>query len=567
MMYHRSRGVRLGLIAVCVYAIAVATRLAPLHWSPLPATLDGFVHANNAARTLAEGQVPLTGQRADQLTSPVMLGMASAVTDIEPLYLAQPLYGIVGAATVLVAVGFALRLARTRGWHPGRTASVVLLAGLAVAVEGLFVRRTGVPDDEAFTLLLIPLAAFALVQYLRGRHRGWLTALLPMLFILPLTHTFSSLIGALTLTALVSAELLRRPTWKTAPPAVGVAVAFWVFMAGYYEVATLSGLTVPYVGRVSSYPGLFLAWTIVLVLGMVWYQRTAGWVQRGVVLVPLGLFFAVMLINRAVSVFPGTPQTPLVVLALILPLAVPVAVAGWAAPLLGEHSAVGVVMLALLAAPVSHVLFGLTAALNPAFFATVLRAQTFGHIPVLVVAAAGAVGVLGGSTRVLRRSDLSVSSGDRVASDGGWSRGRTVMILVVVVALVGTAPVAYLNLDTGSYPTGATETEYAAAGFVATHGDEEVATDHKQGRLVGFRGGGAGVASLVSWLDGGSAPEAALVSKGYWTTTGAHLFPGAPRTVSERRFGCTLAERHRVYHTDGIHAISVTLPATGASVC
>jgi hypothetical protein len=489
------------------------------------------------------------------------------VTDLEPLYLAQPLYGLVGAATALVAAGFALRIGRARGWHPSRTASIVLLAGLAVAIEGLFVRRTGVPDDDAFTLLLIPLAAFALVQYLRGRHRGWLAALLPMLFILPLTHTFSSLIGALTLTAVVSAELARRPTWKTALPAVGIGAAFWVFMAGYYEVAMLSGLTVPYVGRVSGYPGLFVAWTIVLVLGVVWYQRTAGWVQRGVVLAPLGLFFVVMLTNRVVSVFPGTPRTPLVVLVLVLPLAVPVAVAGWAAPLLGERSPVGVVLLALLAAPVSHVLFGLTAALNPAFFATVLRAQTFGHIPVLVVAAAGAVGVLGGSTRVLGWSDRSVSSEDRVASDGGTSRARAVVTLLVVVALVGTAPVAYVNLDTGSYPTGATETEYAAAGFAAIYAEEEVATDHKQSRLVRFREGSAGIGPLVSWLDGGPPPEGALVSKGYWTTTGAHLFPGAPRTVSERRFDCTLAERHRVYHTDGIHAISVTLSARGASVC
>jgi hypothetical protein len=320
---------------------------------------------------------------------------------------------------------------------------------------------------------------------------------------------------------------------------------------------------VPYVGRVSAYPGLFLAWTVVLVVGVVWYQRTGGWLQRALFLGPLGVFFGVVLLNRVVSVFPGTARTPSIVLVLLVPLAITVAIAGWAAPRLGDRDSVAVVLLALLAAPVSHVLFGLTAALTPEFFATVLRAQTFGHVPMLVVASVGAVGAFG-AQRVGRHRGDGGDAESTVAGGGRWR--RRALVAVLALALVGTVPLAYVNLDTGSYPTGSTATEFAAAGFVATYGGV-AATDQKQGRIIEARGGSATTEAVATWLDGGTPPETALVSKGYWTTTGAHLFPGAPRTVSSDRFRCTLTERNRVYHTDGIHAVSVTLPATGVSRC
>jgi len=562
-MYHRSRKLRLGLIVVCVYAVAVATRLAPLHWSPLPATLDGYAYAAIAAETLTQGQIPLSGQRADHLNSPVVLGMASAITDIDPIYLAQALYGLVGAATALVAAVFGRRLARSLSLSHTRSEQVAILAGVAVAIEGLFVRRTGVPDNEAFTLLLVPLAALALFRYLRGRRRGWLVALLPLLVVLPLTHTFSALLGALTLTALAGAEILRRPTRRAGLPALALAGGFWAFMLGYYRLAAAGPLTVPYVGRLSAYPGLFLAWTVVLVVGVVWYQRTGGWLQRVLFLGPLGVFFGVVLLNRAVSVFPGTARTPSLVLFLLVPLVITVTIAGWAAPRLGDPDSVAVVLLVLLAAPVSHVLFGLTASLTPEFFATVLRAQTFGHVPMLVVASVGAVGMFGGRRVGQHRED----GGKAETTAAGRKRWRRhALVGVLVLALVGTVPLAYVNLDTGSYPTGSTVTEFAAAGFISTHGGEAT-TDQKQGRIIEARGGSATTEAAAAWLDGGPPPETALVSKGYWTTTGAHLFPGAPRTVSSDRFSCTLTERHRVYHTDGIHAVSVTLPAAGISRC
>ena len=93
------------------------------------------------------------------------------------------------------------------------------------------------------------------------------------------------------------------------------------------------------------------------------------------------------------TIFPGTANTPDRVLVFVLPLAAVVCAAGWAAPRPGDQQSASVVLLTMVAAPISHVLFGLTASLTPDMFATVIRTQTFAHVPAVVVAATAAVGV------------------------------------------------------------------------------------------------------------------------------------------------------------------------------
>jgi hypothetical protein len=555
------RRAQLGLVVVAVYLVAVATRLAPLHWSPLPATLDGFVYASHASAAVTTGQYPLVGNRADHLSSPVTLAVAALVTGVEPLTLAQGLYGIVGATTAIVAVLFATQLGRAREWHARRIAWVATLAGIGIAVDGLFVRRTGVPENEAFTLLVIPLAALALYRVLRGGSSQWLLSLLPLLVILPLTHTFSALVAALILSALVAAECVRTPDRATLLRAVGLVGGFWAFIIGYYSLAGRTALTVPYVDRVTAFPGLFVAWTVVLAVGVVWYQRTSRRLQRGLVLAPMALFFLLAVINRVRPVFPGTATTPVRVLVFVLPLAVVVLIAGRAAPRLGDRRSVGVILLATVAAPVSHVLFGLTASLTPDMFATVIRAQTFAHVPVVVIAAAGAVGLA--ARWDVPRADGPRSTGTRLA------RARPLVVVVLLVTLLATTPVAYVTLDTGFYPKGSTQSELAASGFHATYGTAAVTTDHKQGRITRSHfGASAARDPLVTWLDGGPPPESPLLSKRYWHTHGAHLWPAAPRAIPVARFECTLQQRDRVYHSSGIHDMALTLPGkTTATRC
>ena len=137
---------------------------------------------------------------------------------------------------------------------------------------------------------------------------------------------------------------------------------------------------------------------------------------------------------------------------------------------------------------------------------------------------------------------------------------------MLAAALLATMPVAYITLDTGFYPKGSTESELAASGFHTTYSTVPVVTGHKQGRLTRSHfGADAAREPLVTWLDGGPPPASPLLSKRYWDTDGAHLWPAAPRSISESRFDCTLTRRNRVYHTSGVHEMTLTLPGQTAT--
>jgi hypothetical protein len=100
------RPASLALLGLAVFATAVAARAAPMLWSPLPATLDGFNYAGLARATLATGSLPWGAGvlAADEVGFTAVLATASAVTGVEPLYLAQPLIAFVGAAAPTNAI-------------------------------------------------------------------------------------------------------------------------------------------------------------------------------------------------------------------------------------------------------------------------------------------------------------------------------------------------------------------------------------------------------------------------------------------------------------------------------
>jgi len=234
MTARRSR--RLAAIGACLL-LGAGTRLFPLWWSGLPATLDGVVYAGRSAPVLRSGQIPLTGFRVDALASTSLLSTGSAVTGVAPLVLAQPLYALVGTTGVLLGVVFARRLGHSLGWSRSRTGRASVLAALALAVEGVYVRRTGVPDDDAITLVTIPLVVFAAHLYTREERPAWLVVAGVLLVALPVTHTFSTLIAALALIALVAGHLVGRPVTRGRLVLTGVLCAFCAYFVGYYTWA------------------------------------------------------------------------------------------------------------------------------------------------------------------------------------------------------------------------------------------------------------------------------------------------------------------------------------------
>lgn len=536
------------LPAVAVFAIALVVRLIPLYWSPLPATLDGFGHAAIAATVIETGHYPLEGFRADQFVFAGLLAVVGLVVGEQPLYLAQWFVAVLGATTCLIPVVLVREFGRGLGWSPARVRYAAVLGGFALALDGIYARRTGVPDEELLAYLFVPLLALAVYRTLERERIEWLVVSGGLILILPFTHSFSTLIAALTVTGVVAAYLPRLRRLRVWVLGVGFVGGFWLYVAAYYDLAARTGiLTVAYVDRVSAHPSLFLAWLVVLVVGIGWWVRTGRHWKRAVFFIPIVVWLLIVVANTFTAIFPGTIQSPPLVLGLLLFYAVPVTIAGVAVPHIRDYPPAGVVIAGLLAAPVVNVYFSLTATLTPDFFGTVLRTQTFAHLPVVVLAALAAASI--GTGAYFRRVPRT------------WRPAIRVGVAVLFVgALITTTPLVYINLDTGSAPSTTLQSEYATVLFVAERVEGPVATDQTFSHLGRVVGSQNLPAPTRAWLRGGPSPVCPVVSQQSWTSTGAHLFPAAPQTVPSARYERWLAERHVVYSNSGLDPVTVSFP-------
>lgn len=552
------------LILVSVFAIALALRTVPLYWSPLPATLDGIEHAANARDTIAMGHLPLKGLRADHLVFVTTLATAGTILGEAPITLSQPFSALVGAASCLVGIALIHRICVEIGWSVRRTRVAAALVGLSLAASGVYLRRTGLPDEEILAYVLLPLVALALHRALLERDHRWTAVATGLLLLFPITHTLSTLIALLVVAGLLSVHLVRDPTLRTAGLGIGLVGGFWAYAFAYYELAERSGvLRVPYVERVQAFPGLFLAWLVVLVLGILWFQRTSRWGRRTVFLLPIALGFLTVFANLFTPVFPGTIATPLPVAVLVATFVVPVMFASGALSIFAAMRSTAAVLLALLAAAAILVFFSLTATLTPEYFGTVMRVQTFAHLPVFALAALAV-------TRV-----VVPESSERLSKTACWVRipnGRVLVVGIFLLSVVASTPIAYVNLDTGSYPSTTAESEFQATAFATNQLQERWSGDQTLTAMATYYHYSGGPANGTmydarEWLRGGPTPCRPTLSQRSWTTTGAHFFPAAPETTSPNQYSTWIAQRNLVYTASGIDPLSLSLPRSGRDNC
>lgn len=546
-MGERSRTAR--LVAV-VLLLALSARLLPFLWTPLPATLDGFAYADVARHVGATGALPLDGYRADHFVFPLLLAVAAAVFDLDPLSVIQPLTAPVGAAAVLSAVVVYRRGVAELGWPAPAAHVAVGAGGTALAASGVFLQRTYVPDTDAVVFVLLPLLLLAFHRAVRTRRPAWLAVTAAWLVAFPLLHTMSSLVAALAVTCVLA--LAARPSPRGALVGVATAGAFWAYVGGYYRLAGASdALVVPYTSRVLDAPGLFLAWGIVAVAGVAWFRRAGATTRRIAVGGVFALWFGVLAANRVVTVFPGTVSTPPRVLLFALPLAVPAALAAHGVGALALDREGGAVLASLLAAPCAVVFFSLTAALSPDYFMTVVRVQVFAHVPVFGAAAVGAAAYLRRDGPAVARPTARLPAG---------SLGRFLAAALVASALL-TTPLAAMEHDTGDAPYGTLESEFAAVTHAAGHVPGGWTTDDSLQRIDGhLYGTPVRMSPAAAWLREGRPPACPVLSQRSWTTTGAHFYPAAPETIAASRYDRRLAARNVVYRASGLDPPTLSLP-------
>lgn len=543
------------LAILSVFAIGVALRLLPLYWTPYPFNPDGFVFAAIARDSLALGYVPAPDEHrlmaVNRYVFVLVLVVLSRSTGLAPIWLAQPIIAIIGTVPALLALLLVRKLGIEFGWPARRTFIAATLAGILLATEGLYLRRTVTVSYEVLGLLFIPAVALCVHRFFESSRQAWLAAAGMMLLALPATHHFSTVIAAITLTVLVGLWIDRRPTWVTFGAGGFIVFGFWMYLLAYYARSPPASS-----GVVTSDPALFLAWIIAIIALAYWFQTARPASSRGALGCVIGIGFGILALNAIKPVFPGMSSTPPLLLALVAPLVVFAILTIWGLPVL-VRSNPGPVILALLIAPLAFVGLGLTAGLGPQYDMLVRRTQTFVHFGTVVITSMAAFVLY-----------------DRIQ---GWSQTFVTAVKVglpitLILVAVVTIPIAFIGLEALSYQGTTTEAEFSAATFASTAVDRPWTGDDHVTRIEGNYYGdehNEGLSPVYDWLHGGDPPACTTVAEDSWTSVGAQLYPAPPEQLAEETYADWQANNNLVYVSGGgdDRLVIVTPPGGSAEGC
>jgi hypothetical protein len=554
------------LVGAAVFAVALAMRTVSLHWSPLPFNPDGIRFAALAERTLATGVLPPTPQplHGDEFAFVLFHASVSAATGVRPLSIAQPTIALLGASVPLLVVSFARRVG-ARSFRPADTRAAAALAGLLLATEGLYLRRSAAVSSEVVGLLFVVLLALAVHRGFETRRPAWGAVAVVLLGVFPITHNLSTMIGGLVLTALVALHVHRRPTTDTLLLGAGTVLAFWTYLFAYDALVGLNDF-----GRASGAPGFFFTWVIVLLALAVWLSTAGPRAQRGVPMTGLLFGVAVLAANAVIPVFPETADTPLLLLALVAPVILLGLLGTWGITSVADRaSGAGVPVLALLVGPLALIAFSLTADLTPVYFNLVGRAQTFVHPAVMILAALATVALAGRHGREVARSG---AGGGSSASQSGPEPGfRRIVVPVVLACALVSAPLAFGGLHAFAYQSTTTPAEFGTAEFATTRLTGSWAGDDHVRRIASNyypNDSNGSTRPVYRWLrSGGTPPGCPTVVQESWTTVGAQPMPAAPARIGSDRYRGWLANRNVVYVTGGSDPLRVVASTGGEMNC
>lgn len=524
-------------LATSLYLIALALRLVPLGFSPLPFNIDGFPLAKIADGMVASGSwrfdpadVNAYNQRMPAFSllwaATVQLGGLHALRDL------QWFLPIVTATTAVFGYLLGAKLSSHRG--------VAFASGLFLATFGSFLFLTSAIMKESLGLVVLPIAVLLFHGRRDPRQRG--LALL-LLLVLPFLHHLTTLMALGIVASLVVTTHFR-------------AIAFGRFsfrdlaldlatgpLAGIPAAAYYAAVEMPFFREVTSGDdlALFLAIAVFLTFLLSRTWRTAR-LPAGrpitapsarVFLVP-GIAFAGLVLNAQRSVFAGANATQPLLLAVVVPAFAILAVF----VVLGYHATrrtanrANDFLLAIFTAPVALILFGFLRGLDPLSQAIVYRAFDFMDFGFAVLAG---IGLVLAASRARRPRAVAAALG-----------------ALFLASLLATTPIAWDSQETLGVENVTTPQEFQALAVLASLGARNVTTDQRLADVAKWWFGYATDASLPMKLRDNEAIEGhdyALVLE-RWTTVGAQIHP-APNVVLNPDALETFLRSHEVVYTTG----------------
>ncbi|RRJ29465.1 sodium/phosphate symporter [Halocatena pleomorpha] len=529
------------LVAVAVFLVGFAMRTIPLYWSPLPFNLDGFHFAALARGVLKTGHLSVNNAfKPDEYTFTVLLSITSRITGISPLHVAQFLTASIGAILCLFVVLVTRGVGRHLGWSVRDVRTAMTVAGLVIATEGIFLGRSAAVSSEGIGHVLVVMSVFVLAYALRTNRPSWFVLSGIVFLILPLTHNLSTIIGLLSCVSLLTLYLGTSESGSSVIAGV-LVLGFCGYAVLYYGVTGMDAM------RISAVPGLFVAWTIVLVLLVRWLPTTDSRFQYGVPSVILLSGAGLVVGNHFVQIFPGTASSEVITMLYILPIAVIGIVAARGIPIPIDGGVEGYATVAMLFGSLTLIGFALTGGLTVEYQSLAIRGQTYVHLPFPILAGLGVVAF--GTTR----------DSDRL---------KTTAVVLLVVCSVVSAPLAFSGLRATSAQPLVTQPELEAAAFASTHADGWTSDGHMTRLASRYypeqTGSDVSERGVYEWLKGsGTEPRCPVVARRSWTTVGVQLFPASPGHITPAAYDRFDARRNVVYSVSGTDRIIYSIPTTG----
>jgi len=495
---------------VCV---AIATRLVPLTFSPLPFGIDGFALGRISSDIAARG-----GWRIDQadLNSynqklPGFSLLWSAVTSVgglSPLAHVQLVMPLLASLTVIPA--YLLGVKAT-----GRRLGGVV-AGLFIIFFGSFLLLTSSVSKESIGLLIFPVAVLLFLERRDPRKRALSVVLLLFLaFLHPLT-TLLTLGMTSALVVLAQRRAIARGRFSARSFALDVATgpALAIPAWAYYSAVDL-----PFLADLLAADALVLFLGIVVLLTALIVpmgrparprigQRFVSPVARGVLVPAIGVL--VVLGNARNGLFAGAVATQAGLLQMLPAIGVlaAFAVAGYQLARRTTNR-INDLVVAMLAAPVVLILFGLLRGLDPESLLIVYRSVDFLDY---------AFAILIGVAFVAAWRWL-----------GPWRPAKAVLLAGFAAALLATTPMAWNTPAVFGVENVTTPQEFRALALLASFGAKNVTTDQRLAEVGAMWFGYVADASLpIKLRDNTSlAGFDYAIALEQWTTAGAQVHPAA----------------------------------------
>jgi hypothetical protein len=519
-------------VVVAFVCLALAARLVPLTFSPLPFSVDGFALARIASDIMARGSWSIDPANVNSYNQKLggfslLWAVTAEVGGLSPLVHAQLYVPLITCLTVLPGYLFG---AKGTGRRLGGFA-----AGLFLALFGSFLNVTSGVAKESIALLVFPLAVLLFHERADPRKRALAVVLLIFLPFLHSLTTFLTLgmIAALVVLGQRRALFRGRFSWRTLTLDVVTGPALAAAALGYYLTVDL-----PYVSEFLAPAAFALFLALVLLLTVLIgpaFRPQKGRFGHGKVAaaakaaLPPAIGFALLLGNASTSVFVGTTSTSPAFLQGMPPLLVLAALCiGGFVLVRRTTNRMGDLVVAMLVAPIALILFGFFRGLDPLGQVLVYRAFDFLDYALAVLVAVAFVA----TWSALRA--------------GPW---RALLGAGFLAALLATTPMAWNTSAVFGVQNVTTSEEFHALALIASLGGHHVATDERLADVASWWFGLSADATLPLKLrDNASLAggEYALILE-RWSSVGAQIHPAPNLVIASAAINRFVAANRVVY--------------------